>query len=119
MPVELEEIALLGLFTLNNRTIQIKEEHFSNINSILKDLKPIRIESQKLQRPGFLRYPGGIYHRKHGTCEFVLRPTKSGRWEFAIDSGQPIRVVTYIHQIQRLYFDLFEDHLFISRIAGQ
>lgn len=111
MAVELEEIALFGLFSLHGKTIQIREEQYRKLDVLLPELEPIRVDSQKLSRLGFLRYPGGVFHRKHGNCEFVLLPTKSGQWEFSINGEQRIRRIDYIHQVQRLWFDLFEDHL--------
>lgn len=99
MAVELEEIALLGLFTLDGKTIQIRADQFMNIGALLPELQPIAIEAQKLQRLGFLRYPSGIYYRKYGTCEFLLRPLKEGRWEFVLEGGQRIRIVS--HPINR------------------
>lgn len=115
MAVELEEIALFGFYNRNQKIIQIREDHFSDIDAILQELTPIPIDFQKLYRLGFLRYPTGIYYRQQGTIEFLLRPLKDGRWEFSLDNGNRLRVVSYIHQIQRLWFDLFDDHLFLPK----
>lgn len=121
MAVELEEIALFGLFRLNKQTIQIREEHFANITRLLPDLHPIPIDFQKIQRLGFLRHPNGIYYRVQGTTEFTLRQLKDARWEFILDNGKRIRTIHYIHQVQRLWFDLFDDHLFLPKnaVAGK
>ncbi|QEC44792.1 hypothetical protein [Pseudobacter ginsenosidimutans] len=113
MGVELEEIALFGFFKLNNRTILIQENDLVNIQTLTNDLSPIPIDSQKLQRLGFLRHPNGIYFRQQGSVEFLLRPLKNGQWEFCIDESKRIRILSYIHQLQRLWFALFDDHLFI------
>ncbi|WP_127125380.1 hypothetical protein [Pseudoflavitalea rhizosphaerae] len=121
MAVELEEIALFGFFKLNNRTILIQENDLVNITKLANDLTPILIDSQKLQRLGFLRHPNGIYYRQQGPVEFLLRPLKNGHWEFSIDESKRIRLLTYIHQLQRLWFALFDDHLFIppQRLTGK
>lgn len=117
MAVELEEIALFGLFNFQGKTFQIREQQFTHLDTLISQLAPIRIEPPKLQLLGFLYYPGGVYHRKHGNCEFVLRPTKTGAWEFSIDGGQRIRIVNYIHQVQRLWFDLFNEHLHVPKTS--
>ena len=113
MAVELEEIALFGFFKLNNRTILIRENDLVNIPVLAKDINPIPIDAQKLQRLGFLRHPNGIYYRQQGSVEFLLRPLKNGQWEFCIDESKRIRILSYIHQLQRLWFALFDDQLFI------
>ena len=115
MPVELEEIALFGFYKLNNRTILIQEKDLANITTLSSELTPIPIDSQKLQRLGFLRHPNGIYYRQQGDIEFLLRPLKNGQWEFSIDGNNRIRILAYIHQLQRLWFALFDDHLFIPQ----
>lgn len=115
MAVELEEISLFGLFTLNKQTIQIRQEHFARITELLPELSPIPIDFQKIQRLGFLRHSNGIYYRAQGDTEFLLRPLKDGRWEFLLDNGKRIRTIRYIHQVQRLWFDLFDDHLFLPK----
>ena len=113
MAVELEEIALFGFFKLNNRTILIRENDLVNIPVLANDINPIPIDAQKLQRLGFLRHPNGIYYRQQGSVEFLLRPLKNGQWEFCIDESKRIRILSYIHQLQRLWFALFDDQLFI------
>lgn len=115
MPVELEEISLFALFNKNGKPMQVREEHFSNIPDLLKDLSPITIDTQKLQRLGFLRHPTGTYFMENGTTEFLLRPLKDGRWELYLNQGNRIRVISFIHQVQRIWFALFDDHLFIPK----
>ena len=115
MSVEVEEIALFGLFTLGGRTIQIREEHFKKLDLIVPELTPIPIDYQKLYRLGFIRFANGVQFRQKGEIQFFLRLLKDGRWEFYLNDGPRIRIVHYIHQIQRLWFDLFEDHLFIPK----
>lgn len=122
MPVELEEIALFSFFKLKDRTILIQEEHLSGIAGLAKELTPINIDAQKLQRLGFLRHPNGIYYREQGPVAFSLRPLKNGQWEFTISGSSKIRLLTYVHQLQRLWFALFDDHLFIphnTKVATQ
>lgn len=115
MPVELEEITLFSFFKLKDRTILIREEHLSGISDLAKDLAPIHIDAQKLQRLGFLRHPNGIYYREQGAITFFLRPLKNGQWEFTLSGSSKIRLLTYIHQLQRLWFALFDDHLFLPK----
>lgn len=118
MPVELEEISLFGLFNMNGKPMQVKEEHFNNIHHLLPQLSPIPIDTQKIQRLGFLRQSTGIYYREQGSTHFILRPLKDGRWELYINEGNRIRIISYIHQVQRLWFALFDDHLFIPPSAA-
>lgn len=119
MAVELEEVSLFALFTLDRRTVQIREEQLAKIPDLAKDLQPIPIDPQKLQRLGFQRYPTGMYYKKQGSCEFLLRPLRNGVWEFVLDGGQRIRTVAYIHQVQRLWFALFDDHLFLPKTMNK
>jgi hypothetical protein len=115
MAVELEEIALFGLFTHNGKTIQLSERHFLSIGTLVKELIPIKLDFQKLGNLGFIRHSDGILFREQGECKFYLRILKNGSWEFSLNDGQRIRIVQYVHQVQRLWFDLFDDHLFIPK----
>lgn len=119
MPVELEEISLFSLFYKNGKPMQVREKDFDDIHHLLQQLSPIAIDTQKLQKLGFIRQPTGIYYREHSTAHFILRPLKDGRWELYINEGNRIRVVSYIHQVQRIWFGLFDDHLFIPKTAVQ
>jgi hypothetical protein len=103
------------LFLLSGRTLQIREEHFKDIETVAKELVPIPLDYQKLYRLGFLRNGDAIVYRQHGTCQFFLQLLKDGRWEFYLNGDERIRIVSYVHQVQRLWFDLFDDHLFIPR----
>lgn len=115
MQVEIEDIALFGLFIRGGKTMQILEKDFSDIEMLVKELSPIALDYQKLYRLGFIRNGEGTVYRQYGTSQFFLRALKDGKWEFYLNGGDRIRILTSIHQVQRLWFDLFDDHLFLPR----
>lgn len=55
MAIDLEEIMLFGLLIRNQKTIQIREEHFQEIQSIVQDLVLTPVDYQKLYKLGFIR----------------------------------------------------------------
>jgi hypothetical protein len=93
----------------------VQEEHFKDITTIAPELIPIAIDHQWLNRLGFLRYLNGALYRQENGNDFFLKPLKDGRWEFLLNGEKRIRILTYVHQVQRLWFSLIDDHLVLPR----
>ncbi|RPD41774.1 hypothetical protein [Chitinophaga barathri] len=111
--IQLEEIALGGLFYRDKKVMQIREEHFGDLLPLLPRLEPIPIDPQRLWKLGFSRYVNtGVSYKDWQGVRLYLRPATLNRWLVQFEGIPKAGFVQYIHQVQRLWFDLFQEHLF-------
>lgn len=114
MPVELEQIFEGGYFRYGERNIRIQEHDFHSITALCGILKPIPIESGELS---LLRF--SIMNRNSVTYSrvteqgkiFWLKAGTGTRWLVGIGEHLTTTSIEYIHQLQRIYFSLYEEHL--------
>ncbi|MBO9152065.1 hypothetical protein ACFOTA_07595 [Chitinophaga sp. GCM10012297] len=118
--VPLEEISLGGLFYRDTKVMQIREEHFGDLLPLLPRLEPIPIDPQRLWKLGFSRYVNtGVSYKDWQGVRLYLRPAAQGRWLVQFDGIPNAGAVRYIHEVQRLWFGLFREHLFQPRQLKQ
>lgn len=115
MAVELEEISLGGLFYRNRKVTQVREEHFANMAAFARELSPIPIDGIRLWKLGFSRNitTGASYKSWQGVTLY-LRPGTLNRWLIQFEGVPKIAYLEYIHQVQRLWFNLFGEHLYMT-----
>lgn len=113
MAVELEEISLGGLFYRNRKVTQVREEHYENIVAFAREISPIPIDGIRLWKLGFSRNitTGVSYKHWQGTTLY-LKPGTLNRWILQFEGIPKVAYLEYIHQVQRLWFNLFGEHLY-------
>lgn len=115
MAVELEEIALGGLFYRNRKVMQIREEDFGNIIAIAGELFPIPIDPIRLWKLGFSRsITTGVSYKAWQGITLYLKPGTLERWVIHFEGVPKVGFVQHIHQVQRLWFNLFGEHLHLN-----
>lgn len=120
--VEIEEISLYGIFYNGSKSIQISEEHFLNLRELQENLSPIPIDWPKLVSLGFEHHLPSTCSKSFYDVTIYLKPLLLDRWLVYLEGGYKIGVVQYIHQVQRLWYTLFDEHLFLpkrKRLEGQ
>ncbi|WP_126243899.1 hypothetical protein [Chitinophaga rhizosphaerae] len=117
--IALEEIALGGLFYRNGKVMQIRSEHFAAMPQLLPELSPIPIDPQRLWKLGFSRYVNtGVSYKDWQGVRVYLKPATLHRWLVQFEGVPKAGFLQYIHQVQRLWFNLFQEHLYQPPKAG-
>jgi hypothetical protein len=112
--IESEQIFEGAYFLQDGKKIRVKAPDFSNILQVLDTLEPILIERAELSLLRFTtmdRSLGTVLRPTSLGQRFWLKPGMGGKWFIGVDKELTSAYVFYIHQLQRLFFSLFEEHL--------
>lgn len=116
MAVEIEEVGLFGLFFRNGKVMQIREEHFPVMPLLLAELNPIPIDPTRLWKLGFNRnMTTEVSYKAWQGVTLYLKPGTLSRWVIQFEGIPKAGFLQYIHQVQRLWFSLFGEHLYIPK----
>ena len=114
MSVELEQLALYGLFHRKGRTYAILERDFGYLVALAAELTPILIDPAKLWRLGFSRvFTKGMCVKEYNGIRLGLSPGKRNDWIIQFAGLENAGHVRYIHEVQRLWFAHFSEHLWM------
>lgn len=114
MPVEIEQISEGYYFFQNSRKIRIQAHDFRKIPEICATLHPIAISPAELSQLNFhgLRFNSGEYERASATGKkLMLKAGNAQRWFVGISPHLSDCHIQYVHELQRLWFALFQEHL--------
>ena len=114
MPVELEQIFEGAYFRQEGRTIRIQERDFCNITTLCGTLEPILLSSAELSLLGFsyMNHNTGTLSRASENGKiFWLKAGTGSKWLIGIGEHLTDTSIDYIHQLQRLFFCLYEEHI--------
>lgn len=114
MSVELEQIFEGAYFLQGGKKIRIRAEDFLNLPTVVNTLEPILIERAELSLLRFSTLDmatGKVIRSTSLGHALILKPGIGGKWFVGIEDTLTTSYVYYIHQLQRLYFSLFEEHL--------
>lgn len=114
MQVELEQIFEGAYFLQQGKKIRVTGRDLTNILQVIDTLEPILIERAELSLFRF-----STMDRSNGTVlrptalgnKFWLKPGMGGKWFVGVDEVLTSAYIYYIHQLQRLFFSLFEEQL--------
>lgn len=111
--VDIDEVTPWCLFERKGKTYQVKD--MKDIEAILPELKPIPIDWHKLWRLGFDRHVTiDVSYKVYGRVTLCLKPTPLRGWQAYLEGKEekfPVTYLHYIHQVQQLWFGLFQEHL--------
>ncbi|RPE05779.1 hypothetical protein EGT74_25790 [Chitinophaga lutea] len=117
MAVELEQIALGGLFYRKGKVTQVREEHFLQMAAFAREIDPIPIDGIRLWKLGFSRnITTGASYKSWQGITLYLKPGTLNRWLVQFEGVPKVGALEYIHEVQRLWFTLFGEHL--TLVAG-
>lgn|GEM_PF-1511772 len=114
MQVEIEQIFEGAYFLQQGKKIRIKGSDLTNILQVIDTLEPILIERAELSLFRFTtmdRSQGTVLRTSSLGGKFWLKPGMGGKWFVGVDEVLTSAYIYYIHQLQRLFFSLFEEHL--------
>jgi hypothetical protein len=114
MPVEIEQISEGYYFSQNNRKIRIQAQDFKKIPALCDTLSPIPISPAELSLLNFhgLRFNSGEYERASADGKkMMLKAGTAQRWFVGFGSHLTECHIRYVHELQRLWFALFQEHL--------
>jgi hypothetical protein len=114
MSIELEQIFEGAYFLQNGNKIRIKAEDFPHLPNIVHTLEPILVERAELSLLRFSSMGANTGTLIRSTTlghSLWLKPGIGGKWFIGIEETLTTAYINYIHQLQRIYFSLFEEHL--------
>lgn len=114
MSVELEQFFEGAYFLQNGNKIRIKAVDFPHLPNIAHTLEPILVERAELSLLRFSSMGANTGTLIRSTTlghSLWLKPGIGGKWFIGIEETLTTVYVHYIHQLQRIYFSLFEEHL--------
>lgn len=114
MSIETEQIFEGAYFLQEGNRIRIQPDDFPKLPAILGSLEPILISHAELSmlRFSIINAAAGTMVRSSASgSALTLKPGMGGKWFLVIDDVITASYVIYIHQLQRVYFSLFEEHL--------
>lgn len=114
MTVELEQVFEGAYFRQGDKTIRIQEHDFLNMPALCQALEPIIITSAELSILGFSfmnRNTGTLCRTTEQGKIFWLKAGTGTRWLIGIDDHLTTTSIEYIHQLQRVFFSLYEEHI--------
>lgn len=112
--VVLEDIRVGNYFIFDNReVIEVQEKDFTFIPALAELLTPLPINYDRLRKLGFENHPGmdKWYKASPDGKHIYLRQQGSSRWMVQFEQMEKVRVITYVHELQNLYFWLFSTPL--------
>ncbi|MCM5528983.1 hypothetical protein M4J38_11015 [Parasegetibacter sp. NRK P23] len=86
-------------------------ELMEQIREIQHELGPIPITPPHLSLLGFV-YSGGNYYKSCGSVKVWVLKLKGDRFRVTIENSPWNRVIDYIHELQNIWYNLFQDELF-------
>jgi len=114
MRIEIEQVFEGAYFIQEGERVRIHPDDFSGITSIIETFEPILISSAELSmlRFSLTNATTGVMTRDTASGQsLALKPGIGGKWFLVIEDILTPSYVYYVHQLQRLYFSLFEEHL--------
>ncbi|WP_343667870.1 hypothetical protein [Chitinophaga sp.] len=114
MQVEIEQIFEGAYFLQQGKKIRIKGTDLPNILQVIDTLEPILIERAELSLFRFSTMDvstGTVLRPTSLGNKFWLKPGMGGKWFVGVDEVLTSAYIYYIHQLQRLFFSLFEEQL--------
>lgn len=115
MSVELEEVQLGNYFALGGGVIQIGESHYTRLPDLCQQLQPLRLLTKRLYTLGFSPVRGGDwnnwYRSSHNGIAVHLKAGPGNQWIVQLPGQDKVRLIRYIHQLQNLWYWLFEEPL--------
>lgn len=114
MALDIIEIRAYNYFELNRKVKQINEKDLANISALLPQLKPIEITVSGLARLNFASVyesEGRMFQKFYMNIYFNFHRAKNDKLLLVINNEIRLPHVTYIHQLQNLYYDLVGDVL--------
>lgn len=114
MSIELEQVFEGAYFLQQGKKIRIKGTDLPNILQVIDTLEPILIERAELSLFRFStmdRSTGTVLRSTALGNKFWLKPGMGGKWFVGVDEVLTSAYIYYIHQLQRLFFSLFEEQL--------
>ena len=114
MAIETEQIFEGAYFLQSGKKIRIKAGDFPNILQVADTLAPILIERAELSLLRFItmdRSLGTVVRSTSLGDKLWLKPGMGGKWFIGVEDTLTAAYIYYIHQLQRLFFSLFEEHL--------
>jgi hypothetical protein len=109
MSIEIEQVFEGAYFIQEGERVRIHSDDFPRIPSIVNTFEPILISHAELSmlRFSLVNATTGVMARD----TLSLKPGLGGKWFLIIEDVLTPCYVYYVHQLQRLYFSLFEEHL--------
>jgi len=102
------------------KVTQVREEHFADMPALARELAPIPVDGIRLWKLGFSRnITTGASYKSWQGITLYLRPATLNRWVIQFEGIPKVGFLEYIHQVQRLWFNLFGEHLFMSAKKGE
>jgi hypothetical protein len=114
MNIELEQIFEGAYFLQEGNRIRIQADDFRKIPGIIDSLEPILVSQAELSMLRFSTVnaaTGTMSRETTSGASLTLKPGMGSKWFLVIDDVITASYVVYIHQLQRVYFSLFEEHL--------
>lgn len=113
--IELEQANEGFYFRYQGSVIRIQEAHYPFLPSMRHFLEPIIIDRNELSMLNFT----SVRDSKYGMFEkfsttgdrLFIKKNEKDTWSIGIGTYESKTVVKYVHQLQRLYFGMFEEIL--------
>lgn len=105
--VEPSDIRITNYFSLDGKLIALTADHFTP--ETIEKLVPLEITRMRLDKLGFVLENMNRY-KASGLIKLHIKEVKAG-WLLQLEGTDWKRKVNYIHQLQNLWYELFQDEL--------
>lgn len=115
--VELRDFQLHNFFRYKKTVFRVEEKHLLKAQEICKLIDPIPISSPELILFNFHTVRLGDFNHweiGYNGMTMYLKAATMSRWMLQIGGEKKLRYVSYIHQLQNVFYHIFEDELIRS-----